>query len=159
MTKILLFVSFFLAPYAFSETVPSAEEISQILQKEWSQLRQVVENLEPDGKVGGYYEEKVYEGYSLMWKISDDPADNEVIRFYADRPDSNKAFTVTYHKSHAIVPGRVVIRRFLGTEPYGWKNHTIDYHTGEYLGTQGAWRPDVNEKEESILEQWGILPF
>lgn len=157
--RLLLFLSIFLAPHAFSEASLSGEEISQILQMEWKQLRETVGSLKPDGKVGGFYDEKVYDGYSLMWKISDQAEDNEVIRFYAERPDSDKAFAVTYYKSYAIAPGRLVIRRFVGAEPHGWKNHTVDLNTGEYLGTQGAWKPDITESEKLILKEWGIQPF
>lgn len=129
---------------------------SAVLMSEWSKFRKMVETLEPDEEVAGYYKSKAFGDVLLMWRISEDSSDDEVIRFYVEREGEEKYFNVTYHKNKSIVPGRQVLRRFLGTEPSGWKNHTIDFNSGEYLGSQGAWRPDVSEKNMEVLNEWGI---
>lgn len=129
-------------------------DISQTLLKEWNTFRSLVETLSPDGDIGGYMDYKEYGETLLLWRVSQEPSSNEVIRFYRTRPNG-QSFAVTYHKSHIIAPGRVVLRRFIGPEPTGWINHTIDFLSGEYLGEQG-FRPSLSRSEQEFLEDWDI---
>ncbi len=138
----------------FLSAVASAADVTQVLQEEWSRFRAHVQTLTPDGDIGGT-PFKDYEGMTLLWDVSEDARDNEVIRFYMERSDSPDWFSVTYHKSHVIVPGKVVLRRFVGPEPTGWVNHTIDYHTGEYLGSQGR-SPNIRRNERTMMRDWGM---
>lgn len=131
-----------------------ANNISETLMKEWNTFRALVETLEADGDVGGYMDYKEYGETTLLWRISDDAQDNEVIRFFRTRP-GQQSFAVTYHKSHHIVPGTVVLRRFIGPEPSGWINHTIDFVTGDYFGQQG-YTPLLTREEKELLEDWDI---
>lgn len=150
--KKLLFVFVLLSTQAFGQ---SAETISETLRSEWSEFRGQVETLEADGEIGGYMEYKEFGDMTLLWRISDDPNDNEVIRFYMDRPGV-QSFAVTYHRSHHIVDGKTVLRRFVGTEPTGWINHTIDFATGEYLGQQGHFPYGLKDEELDMMEEWNI---
>jgi hypothetical protein len=131
------------------------DEISKTLMKEWIHFKALVEKVEPRGDVGGYMLYRDYQDMTLLWKTSSDTKENEVIRFFMLRPNG-EVFAVTYHKSDIINPGRVVLRRFVGTEPIGWINHTIDFTTGEYLGSQGK-RPDLLPSEKKMMKEWKIL--
>jgi len=122
--------------------------------KEWTHFRALVDKTEPQGDIGGYMLYRDYQNMTLLWKTSADKNENEVIRFFMLRPDG-MVFAVTYHKSDIIHPGRIVLRRFVGTEPTGWINHTIDFTTGEYLGTQGQ-SPDTSSEEKKMMKDWGI---
>lgn len=152
--KKLLFVFLFLSisSTAFGQ---SASEVVSTLQAEWSRFRTLVDTLTPDGEIGGYMQYVEYEDVTLLWRVSDDASDNEVIRFFIDR-EGHQSFAVTYHRSHHIIPGQTVIRRFLGGEPTGWINHTIDYNTGEYLGRQGSFPYNLRANEMKMLENWEI---
>lgn len=150
--KKLLFALVLLSTQAFGQ---NAETISKTLQSEWSEFRSHVETLEADGDIGGYMEYKEFGEMTLLWRISDEPSDNEVIRFYMDRPGI-KSFAVTYHKSHQIVEGKTVLRRFVGTEPTGWINHTIDFVTGDYLGQQGYFPYGLKDEELDMMKEWNI---
>lgn len=134
----------------------SAEQISQTLQEEWSRFRAHVEEVTADGDVGGYMDYKEYGDMTLLWRTSGDPSDNEVVRFYMSRENSSDWFSVTYHKSSSIIDGRTVLRRFVGPEPSGWINHTIDYHTGEYLGSQGYFPYALSDSELEMMKAWNI---
>lgn len=124
---------------------------------EWSTFRSLVDTLEADGDIGGYMDYKEYGEMTLLWRVSDDASDNEVIRFFRERP-GHQSFAVTYHRSHHIVSGHLVLRRFIGAEPTGWINHTIDFETGEFFGTQG-YNPLLTREERKLLKDWGITEF
>ena len=96
-----------------------------------------------------------------MWKLVDEESDSfhEAIRLYIKPTDSQPSFAVTYHKTTIIVPETVVLRKFIGPEPTGWRNDTINYTTGEYLGTQGSSRVRLSDQIKSILTRWNITPF
>lgn len=130
------------------------DTISKTIQKEWTIFRAQVDLIEPEGDIGGYMLYRDYADMTLLWRTSTDANDNEVIRFFMRRANG-EIFAVTYHKSDVIVPGTVVLRRFVGTEPTGWINHTIDLTTGEYLGSQGQ-KPTLTSAEKKMMKQWGI---
>lgn len=133
------------------------DTISQTLMKEWTTFRAKVDTIEPRGDIGGYMLYRDYQDMTLLWRTSNDTADNEVIRFFMERSNGEN-FVVTYHKSDVIVPGKIVLRRFVGTEPTGWINHTIDFNTGEYLGSQGQ-APAIMTAEKKMMKEWGIRNF
>lgn len=154
MLKSLILIASLLLSFntAFAES-----DTSKIILSEWAQLRLHVETLKADGDIGGYMDFKNYEHATLLWRISDNKNDNEVIRFYNERADGS-SFAITYHKSNIIIDGRTVIRRFIGTEPAGWINHTVDYNTGEYLQRQGYF-PKLLPEEYKLMESWNITPI
>lgn len=133
-------------------------EIAARVHAEYSRLRALVSTLEPEFEVGGYLKGKSYGDHELLWHISEDPADSEVIRIFRDKA-GHESFDVTFHRNQAIVPGRTVIRRFVGPNPTGWRNDTIDAETREYLGSQGTRRPRLDPREEEILRKWDIELF
>lgn len=154
MIKALIFTAtlFSLQNFAFAK-----KDVSYLLKEEWTRLRAHVETLEPDGNIGGYMDYKTYGKMTLLWRISDNEGDYEAIRFYKERKEDGN-FAITYHKSNEIYDGRIVIRRFIGPEPGGWINHTIDYNTGEYLGRQGYF-PSLHGDEHKIMKEWNITPI
>lgn len=150
--KKLIFVLMFLTSQAFASS-----EIAFTILKEWKYFRAEVSTLEPQGDIGGYMLYREYGEMTLLWRTSESMDDNEVIRFFMYRNDGT-VFAVTYHRSDIIVPGRMVIRRFIGTEPTGWINHTVDYQTGDYLGSQGT-GTELTKKEVALLKEWHITTF
>ena len=127
---------------------------AKTLMTEYQEFRSMVSNMEHDYLVGGWYKAKDFGETTLMWNLGDDLSDREVIRFFRRKADGS-VFTVTYHRSDYIVDGRIVLRRFVGPEPTGWINHTIDYETGEQLGSQGWW-PIFDESDHDFMKKWGF---
>ncbi len=152
--KKMLLICLFLIGNAFAQP---DRQIAETLREEWQEYRLLVDSLSADGDVGGYMLFKNYGEMILLWRTSQGSQDNEVIRFYMMR-SLGTSFAVTYHKSNLIVPGKVVLRRFIGPEPTGWINHTIDYDSGEYLGSQGT-QPSLTSREKKMMNEWGITVF
>lgn len=132
----------------------AGESVAARIMGEWTKFRAQVDTIEPQGDIGGYMLYRDYTDMTLLWRTSTEPGENEVIRFFMQRPDG-QVFAVTYHKSDIIMPGRVVLRRFVGTEPTGWINHTIDFESGDYIGTQGH-MPELLKAEKKMMKEWGI---
>ena len=142
---------------------------SQRLIDEFKQLRTAVSQLQPDNNVPGgtghyenYFQEKDYGDYVIMWRLEEqenNPDYHEVIRLYIKPQGEQDSFAVTYHKTTQILKGTLVLRKFVGPEPIGWRNDTINYKTGEYLGFQGMRRLVIPKHIEWILTQWGINPL
>lgn len=147
----------FLLFVLFTSQVFANDHISQTLMKEWADFRKLVDKVEPQGDIGGYMLYRDFTDVTLLWRTSDNTEENEVIRFFMQRP-SGEVFAVTYHKSDIIKPGRTVLRRFVGPEPIGWINHTIDFNSGEYLGLQGE-EPTLTNAEKKMMKNWGIAPL
>lgn len=140
----------------FSQSLAN-ENISKTIMSEWKNFRTKVDTIEPQGDIGGYMLYREYGKVTLLWRTSSDSADNEVIRFFLPNPNGLD-FAVTYHKSDVIVPGKVVLRRFIGTEPTGWINHTVELGTGKYLGKQGVSSP-LSTEQQQLLKEWRIQNF
>ncbi len=149
-------LSFLILFTVFTQAFGS-DKISKTLIKEWNTFRTQVDSIEPHGDIGGYMLYRDYQDMTLLWRTSSDVSENEVIRFFMERSNGSN-FVVTYHKSNIIVPGRIVLRRFVGTEPTGWINHTIDFTTGEYLGSQGQ-ATEIMSNEKRMMKEWGIQPL
>lgn len=159
MKPLLTFLTVaFLSLPSLSLPAHASERIAWRLHSEYARLRALVEKLEPEFEVGGYLKGRRYGDHELLWRLAVDEGDSEVIRIFRDKA-GHESFDVTFHRNQAIVPGRTVIRRFVGPNPTGWRNDTIDAETREYLGSQGARRPRLDEREEEILRQWDIELF
>lgn len=150
-------LTLFLAAFV-SVTAHATEPRAHRLNQEFMRLRALVQTLEPEFEVGGYLKGRSYGDHELLWHIEEQPNESEVIRIYRDKPGP-ESFDVTFHRNQAIVPGRTVIRRFVGPNPTGWCNDTIDAETLEYLGNQGTRRPRMDQAEEAILRKWDIELF
>lgn len=144
----------FIALLLLISTITSVFANPGTLMNEWKKFRAQVDTIQPQGDIGGYMLYREYGDMTLLWRTSSEAGENEVIRFFMERPDG-QVFAVTYHKSDIIMPGRVVLRRFVGTEPTGWINHTIDFETGEYIGSQGQ-EPQLTKAEKKMMKEWGI---
>ena len=135
---------------------------SQQLLDEYENIRAVVSRLQSDNpNTMDYYQKKDYGDHVIMWKLEDEGNGHfdEVIRLYIRPVEGESSFAVTYHKTTLIVSGTIVLRKFVGPEPVGWRNDTVDYLTKEYLGFQGNPRFSVNKRIESILKRWNITLF
>lgn len=141
-----------------SATAHASGSIGQRIDSEFQRLKALAGSLEPEFEVGGYLKGKRYGDHELLWHLAEEEGDAEVIRIYRDKP-GHESFDVTFHRNQAIVPGRTVIRRFVGPNPTGWRNDTIDAGTLEYLGSQGTRRPRMDAAEEAILRKWDIELF
>ena len=139
------------------------ETASRKLIDEYQQLRTVVSQIQPDNQdEGPYLKQKDYGNYVLLWSLADTNSNistNERIRIYIPSQGDHQDFAVTYVKSTMIAPGQVVLRKFIGPEPSGWRNDTVDYATGEYLGRQGSSWITIPEHVKSILTQYDIEPL
>lgn len=150
--KKLIIALFLICTSTFAE---SDQFISDTIRAEWKRFRALVEEIQPDGQIGGYMDYKEYGETTLLWRISNDPNENEVIRFFMDRPGPLN-FAVTYHKGTQFIPGKMALRRFIGTEPTGWINHTIEFDSGLYLGRQGSFPYTLRQVELDMMEQFEI---
>lgn len=130
----------------------------QVLTQEWNQIAAQVQKMKPDHLVGGLYNEKFFNGYSLLWKFSNADKASDVIRFFRLSPNG-QAFTITYYRSSYIIPGRLVLRRLIGYEAGSWINHTLDLNTKEYLGSQGTFSLTLSPADLQILKDWQITPL
>ena len=131
------------------------QNVSQTLMNEWNQLNDHIENISKDGSIGGYMDYKSYGDVTLLWRTGEmSTYGDEVIRLYKEN-NQGRSFVVSYYKSHNIIEGKVVLRRFIGPEPSGWIHHTIDYNNGDYLQRQGR-TPYLSTSEKQMLNTWGI---
>ena len=149
MKAIVLIVGVVISTSAFAS--PQADQL--IAEFEW--LKSWAENAEPDGKIGSLYPYVQHDGYVVMFSEEFD-GKHDVVRFLVQREAPVKDFAISYYWSKYIVEGRVVLRRFVGTEPTGWKNHTVDVNTREYLGSQGRRVLNLSDDEKELLQDWGI---
>lgn len=154
----ILLATFFAACAPSFAADSSPEHISSRINEEFLRLRTFVEKLQPEFTVGGYLNGKNYGDHQLFWHLSQEKGGNEVIRIFRYKGRNND-FDVSFHRSMEIMPGRTVIRRFVGPGSSGWRNDTIDAATGEYLGSEGPSLPRMDVRELEILKQWDIELF
>jgi hypothetical protein len=146
--------------FSFVGSAPAAtqERISKRIYSEFTRLKALAETLEPEFEVGGLLKGKRYGDHELLWRLAEEPGQYDVIRIFRDKPGKD-SFDVTFYRADHIVPGRMVIRRFVGPGVSGWRNDTMDLNTGEYLGAQGASRPRLDQRDLQILKKWDIELF
>lgn len=147
-------ILFSLSMNASASNFTTPEEAGLQIRQEFDGLYQYVQNLEPEYEVGGMLKAKEYGDHKLLWDLADEPGETDVIRIY--RSKGRGDFNVTYHRTHQIIEGKIVIRRFVGPLISGWRNDTIDAHTNEYLGAQGVFAPDLDQRDTEIMEKWGV---
>lgn len=140
----------------FSLSAQSDFDKSKILTAEWTRLYELVSQTEADYVVGGLYNAKEFDGVTLLWKVG---TEHEVIRLYAERVAPLKDFSVTYYKTPHIVKDTLVLRRFYGPDSTGWRNDTIDYESGEYIGSQGTRWPYLGNDDQEIMTNWDLTIF
>lgn len=140
---------------AFLHLPSLASTPAEILTEEFDRIQKWILTQTPDGNVGGLYDYVQMDGYLILFSQEFDK-DHDTIRFFLNREAPEKDFAITYHYTRHIVRGRTVIRRFIGPEPTGWRNDTIDVNTGEYLGAQGARKLRLKPDEQRIIDHWGL---
>lgn len=144
---IFCFVSFGL--HAFNHNVLSEKILS-----EYKEIEELTHQTEPDYLIAGFTRVKKIGDVKLIWLHAKKENQHQSIRLMKESRDGSM-FSVTYHRSSQIFPGRIVIRRFIGHDLGRWVNDTIDYHTGEYLGRQGS-IPFMNQEQINFLSDWRI---
>lgn len=151
-------IRIFSAVLTFLLTISTqAESLNgQQILNEYERIHQFVANAEPEFEVGGLLKGKQFGDYKLLWKIAKEKGDSEVIRIYRDKGQKEQAFEVSYFRNELIVPGKTVIRRFIGPASTGWRNDTVDFADGRYLGSQGTERPYLDQRDSEILAEWNI---
>lgn len=140
----------------FSLFAQSDFDKSKILTAEWNRLYELVSQTEADYVVGGLYNAKEFDGVTLLWKVG---TEHEVIRFYAERMAPLKDFSVTYFKTPHIVKDTMVLRRFYGPDSTGWRNDTIDFDSGDYIGRQGVRFPYLGNDDQKVMNDWSLTIF
>ncbi len=133
----------------------TAQSPANILIDEFQRVQNWIGTQIPDGEVGGLYDFIQRDGYKILYSKQFD-GDHDTIRFFLNRKAPEQDFAITYHLSRHITHGRTVLRRFIGPEPTGWRNDTVDFHTKEYLGAQGAQHLRFRKDEQKILQEWGF---
>lgn len=126
------------------------------LREEYDRLKATASALAPDFLVGGYLKGKNYGDHVFLWHLAEEKGEAEMIRILRKKSQGEQSFDITFHHNEVIVRGRSVIRRFLGPVSTGWRNDTIDFESGEYLGSQGASNPKVDARDKEIMNSWGI---
>lgn len=131
---------------------------AEILTEEYNRIKSWVQQSQTDGVIGNLYPYIQMDGYILMFS-NDFDNQHETIRFFINGEGHEKDFSITYYKSQYMVENKMVIRRFVGPEPTGWRNDTIDFDTQEYLGFQGTDKPRLNDKAQEIIKEWNLTLF
>jgi hypothetical protein len=149
----------FLSVFFIALPAAASQEISQRIQEEFSRIYAVAEAAEAEYTVGGFMEGKSYGDHELLWRLGSENGGYDIIRIYRDKGDRQQSLGISYYRARHIVPGRTVIRRFVGPDISGWRNDTIDADTGEYLGSQGARQPSLDRRDRQILKKWGVRLF
>tara|TARA_B100000609_G_scaffold197070_1_gene193560 strand:+ start:20707 stop:21237 length:531 start_codon:yes stop_codon:yes gene_type:complete len=156
IARTLLFLGLIALPVLGNASQMPASKDPYILMSEYKHFKELCQSLEPDGLVGGYAYFKKFEGYELLWHLADDESGVDFIHIYVEDEAPSKDFSVKYYRSQQILPGRTVLRRFVGPTQNGWRNDTIDYITGDYLGSQGAPSPRMSDGNRALLKELGI---
>lgn len=151
--------SFILSVLLLGACCAQAVDPAKTLQDEFTRLHEMVQNLKPEFEVGGYLKGKRYGDVELLWNTNFEEDGTDVIRIYHEHKDGTPDFSISFHRSHYIVDGYTVIRRFVGPMQYGWRNDTVDILTGRYLGTQGVMTPEASSRDLQILKEWQITLF
>lgn len=158
---VFVFESQALAAQDFDSVDTYAEEISAQIEFEYEYLSQKFRSIEnPDRLIGSLYYEKDMEFYSLIWdKWGYDEDGHDLLRIWIPQSEQNEQdMHVTYIKSDYILPGRTVIRRFIGSPTGNWIADTIDANTLEYLGSQGSSRLSLTLFAEDIFRSYLVRP-
>lgn len=137
----------------------AADRRSEVLKTEFATILGHVKAQKADGKIGDFMKFKKMGNYLLLWDLGPTADDYDLIRLYNEHDDGSPNFSVSYYRSKNIVEGRTVIRRFVGPDTLGWRNDTMDYETGEYLGMQGTEEPSMSASDRRILKDWNIELF
>ena len=135
----------------------AVETKAETLKKEYSKLFDIVKNITPDYKIGKDYNVKDYGDDELIWRLAISDRDQDFVGIYdKGRRDS---FSVRFYRAKHFIPGRNVLRRFIGPVMIGWRSDTIDYNTNEYIRWEGVERPTLEPSELDFLKRWSITPF
>lgn len=141
-----------------SQTVFAENLVGKSILAEYQKLRSYVETLEHDSVLAGY-KVKDFGNYSLLWKLDSDLRYGDKIRFFRPGRNGEDSFSVSYWTGTSFVKGVATLRRSLGLERTGWRNHTIGLEDAHYYGSQGYASAKATEEDLQILREWGINLF
>lgn len=156
---ILILCTFFFSPMSWSQT---AAQKSQIILKEYGELRSFVATLTPDEVYAGLYKIKKMGDYEIVWNFGGILSRDEFIRIYHPKSvhvKPERYFAITYHRSSQIYPTRQVIRREWGFWPYEFRYDSVDTRSREYLGKMETEDIEVSVRDQEILDEYGIELF
>lgn len=145
--------------FAISSAAQAMDSRSTVLKNEFDQFYTYVTELEPDGKIGDFMKYKKVGDFTVLWDLGVEKTDYDLIRLYNEHTDGTDSFAVSYYRSQNIVPGRTVIRRFVGPGIKGWRNDTMDLETGEYLGMQGFPEPYMTSEDRALIQEFKVELF
>lgn len=157
LIRVCLLIAIALGSWTESQ---AADSRSAVIQSEFERLYDFVRDLKPDGAIGGFMKHKKIGEHTILWELNynvdGDGLGSDIIRLFNEHTDGTDSFAVSYYRTASIVPGRVVIRRFVGPSIVNWRNDTIDARTGEYLGTQGRQTPLMTADDRKMVQKWKI---
>ena len=132
---------------------------STVLQNEFTRFYAYVKTLKADGKIGDFMNYKKVGSFTVLWDLGTEKSDYDLIRLYNEHTDGTDSFAVSYYRSQNIVPGRTVIRRFHGPGIKDWRNDTMDVESGEYLGMQGIFNPEMTDQDSALVKEFNVELF
>lgn len=129
---------------------------SENVLQEYKQLEKYVSKLKPDFKVDDFTNAKNMGDVELLWNIGNTPESFDVISLYKAGRGKHESFAVSYYHSDDLLPGKDVVRRFIGGVVKNWIADTVDAGTGKLLENQGSSTPRLSRSEEKVLKEWNI---
>lgn len=155
-SRLLLSLTFILG---ISVAAHADEHRSLVLKNEFNRFYTYVKTLTPDGQIGDFMKYKKVGAFTVLWDLGAEKSDYDLIRLYNEHTDGTDSFAVSYYRSENIVPGRNVIRRFVGPGIKDWRNDTMDLESGEYLGMQGIFQPEMTDEDRALVQEFKVELF
>ena len=156
LNNIILFFSVII--FNFSLFANEEIKIVETINAEFQALKGLVKDLKADYKIGFLNAKDYPNKVTLLWKISDEEEEHELIRIYQER-DNKEDFEVVFHKNTYIGEGKMVLRRFVGGTRTNWRNDSILVSSQEYLGSQGVIKITTDHESLVLLKDWSITLF
>lgn len=142
-----------------SFSAQASDSRATVLKNEFDRFYALVTTLKADGKIGDFMKYKKVGAFTVLWDLGTEKSDYDLIRLYNEHKDGTDSFAVSYYRSQSIVPERTVIRRFVGPGIKDWRNDTMDVDTGEYLGMQGIFNPEMNDEDRTLVKEFNVELF
>lgn len=124
--------------------------------KEYKQLREYVSKQKAEFEVADLLAGKKVGDVELLWNLNKESGGYDVIRLYRDGENRKVSMDISYYCGTHLIPGKEVVRRFIGHTPGAFRADTVDVRTGELLEIQGTMEPTFTGKEEKVLKEWHI---
>lgn len=153
MKTIILFLGLCFSVQGFASS-----DKALTISTEYTTLKSWIQQITPDGIIGGLYPYIQMDGYKVLFSKEFD-TDHEIIRVFLAGHDGEKDFSITYIKSQHFQKDKTILRRFIGPEPTGWRMDEMNFETQKYIGRQGALKPSLSSQALAIINELGISLF